>query len=381
MDHFKPHPGSTFEGYFSKFTLSTGGTVILILCTVPQAEQRRHMLSFTYQPSNTSDASNAFQQEVWLDELDLIPNAADGVAFQIFCSNGYMRVSTDHRTEYKIEHESFTFHAVTDSLTQTPWTPDSAQPVAPEGLFVHLPFPMHWYVQSLSTECSVTFTIAEPAYLKNHAIPPIDLKPNLSATVHQEKNWATSFPPAHLWIQARNESTRAGFCLAGGPILSTESYLLSYRSSDPRNGYSFDLRPPLTTTLLPSILPASLNPSLLLSSREISYPTRSVTLSFLTSFIPPFRTITVSAFADKDSFFSLSAPFADGHRHNFCSQSARATVKVQILDLEERLGMWIYVPLVGWKRLGFGTHWKVVHEDVFERAGLEFGAEWYDDRG
>lgn len=379
MDHFKPHPGSTFEGYFSKFTLSTGGTVILILCTVPQARQRQHMLSFTYQPSDTSDASNAFQQEVWLDKLDLTPNPADGVAFQISCSNGYMKVSSDHRTEYKIEHESFSFHAVTDPLTQTPWTPGSAQPVAPEGVFVHLPFPMHWYVHSLSTHCSVTLTLAEPTYLKNHTVPRTDLAPHLPATVHQEKNWATSFPPAHLWIQARDESTRAGLCLAGGPILGTESYLLSYRSS--REEYSFALRPPLTTTLLPSLLPAPLNPSILLSSRQISYPTRSVSLSFLTSLLPPFRTITVSASAAPASFFSLSAPFSDGHRHNFCAQTDRATVKVQLLDLEERLGIWLYVPLVGWKRLALGTHWKVVHEDVFERAGLEFGAEWYDGRG
>ena len=381
MDHFKPHPGSTFEGYFSKFTLSTGGTIILILCTVPQAEQRQHMLSFTYQPSEADDASELFQQEVWLDKLELTSSPTSDVAFEITCSNGFMRVSNDHRTEYKIEHQSFTFHAVTHPSSQTPWTPGSARADAPEGLFVHLPFPMHWYVHSLSTECNVTLTIDDPASSKHSFRPSADLKPNVSAHVHQEKNWATSFPPAHLWIQARNEKMQAGFCLAGGPILGTESYLLSYRSSDPKQEYSFALRPPLTTTLLPSVLPARLNPSLLLSSRNISYPTRTVTLSFLASLLPPFRTITVSASADKDSFFSLSAPFADGHRHNFCSQSARATVKVQIWELEERIGMSLYVPFAGWKRLGFGTHWKVVQEDVFERAGLEFGAEWYDDRG
>ncbi|KAK5946621.1 hypothetical protein PMZ80_000764 [Knufia obscura] len=381
MDHFKPHVGATFEGYFSKFTLATGGTIILILCTVPQAEQRRHMLSFTYHPSASSDASSIFQQEVWLDYLDLLPDFEEDVAFVIDCSHGYMKVFKDSRTEYKIKHQSFTFHTITDPKTQTPWTPSSSQPDAPEGLFVHLPFPMHWYVHSLSTKCNIIFTLDDPTYTNSHSIAQADLQPNLPATVHQEKNWATSFPSAHLWIQARNEKTQAGFCLAGGPILGTESYLLSFRSSDPGQKYSFALRPPLTTTLLPSILPASLNPSLLLSSRNISYQTRTATLSFLTSLVPPFRTITVSASADKDSFFSLSAPFADGHRHNFCGQTSRATVKVQVSEMDERLGLWMYVPFVGWKRFGFGTHWKIVHEEVFERGGLEFGAEWYDDRG
>ena len=57
----------------------------------------------------------------------------------------------------------------------------------------------------------------------------------------------------------------------------------------------------------------------------------------------------------------------------------RATVIVRVYELAERFGLTL--PLLVDKRMSFGTHWNCVHEDVFEDGGLEFGGEWYGDRG
>lgn len=75
----------------------------------------------------------------------------------------------------------------------------------------------------------------------------------------------------------------------------------------------------------------------------------------------------------------MSAPFPEGHRPNSLVESMSATVIVRIFEVAETFGM--NVPFVQSKRLSFGTHWNCVHEDVFENAGLEFGGEWYGDRG
>jgi hypothetical protein len=45
------------------------------------------------------------------------------------------------------------------------------------------------------------------------------------ASVHQEKNWASSFPAAHTWVQAHSPKTNTTINLAGGKILGMTAYL------------------------------------------------------------------------------------------------------------------------------------------------------------
>lgn len=329
MEHYKPHPGATFEGYYSKFQLPSGARLALIICTVPQAENKPHMISFSYVPKDTD---KMFQREVWVDRLDMIPTDGD-IAFEQRFPGGHVICHADSTTEYLVEHEDFTFRAKTTS--HTPWMPDMD---TPEGLMVHLPLPLHWHVQSVSS--TVDFTMK----IKDYELPSADASG--TAIVHQEKNWASSFPSAHIWCQARDGDR--GICIAGGQILGLEAYLLGYHSSKPQ--YNMTFRPPLAVKV------AGLSPTMSVKS---SWEDRTFDLS-VQSWT---QKIVVSAKAPEGTFFGLSSPFADGHRENFLGQSFEATVNVKVYE-------------AGW--LG---GWTLAHEEVFERSSLEFGAGYYPPAG
>ncbi|KAK1029288.1 hypothetical protein LTS16_019842 [Friedmanniomyces endolithicus] len=305
MNHNAPHKGSAFEGYYSKFDLPSGAHLALIICQVPGAKSKPYMLSFTYVP-DTKDATQVYQKEIWANELHMVTFSKDNAFGLEVPGIGYARWQANSTTEYSFEHADFTFHAKT--TTRTPWSPDTE---TPEALLVHLPLPLHWHVQSLASSC--TFDLRLPSY----DLPAPDRSG--TAIVHQEKNWAQSFPAAHMWLQAR--SGDRGFCCAGGQILGLEAFLLGYRSKD----LNLDFRPP--------------------------FATRVAGLSPFMSYTP------------KGSFFSLSSPFPDGHRENFLGQSFQASFEVKIFES-------------GWL-----SPWKLVREDVFEGGSLEFGGGFYPPAG
>ncbi|KAJ9659933.1 hypothetical protein H2198_002823 [Neophaeococcomyces mojaviensis] len=356
---YKPHLQAAFEGYYSNFQLSDGGRIILIICTVRGAKTRPHMISFTYCPSTYKTKQDIYQKEIWVNRLDMINDSDFG--FTLDFPDGRLTFSKTH-TDYYINHTDLEFHARVANQERLTWLPGERE--SPEGVLALLPLPLHWQVYSLASPAELSWNIKDsPVHTGS--------KHDAQAHVHQEKNWATSFPSAHIWVQARNSSSTSGINIAGGSILGLHSYLMTYHSTKPI--YSTATRPPLST-LLP--LPNLLNPTYLTTVTSISYPTRTVHLDFLTSLR---RKIVIDVTADSESFFPLSAPFSEGHRENFLVQSMRARAMVRVFEIEEMIGF--TVPFVkGW-RLSFGTHWKCVHEDVFEDAGLEFGGEWYGDRG
>ncbi|TKA81444.1 hypothetical protein B0A49_00287 [Cryomyces minteri] len=325
MEHFAPHPSAVFEGYYSKFTLPSGASLALIICTVPRAPKRPHMVSFTYVPQ---DASKIFQKELWVDNLEFVPTGPKN-AFQLRVPGiDYMKCDPDSTTHYKLEHADFTFHGTTK--TRTPWAEHKD---TPEGLLVYLPIPLHWHVHSLGSECAFDLHIPSRPNL-----PKVDTAG--TASVHQEKNWAQSFPSAHIWIQARDGDR--GFCCAGGKVLGAEAYLLGYRNA----GRDIDFRPPFALKAL-GIAP--------FMAVKVDWETRSFELS-----VQSFRQkIVVRADAPKGSFFSLSSPFPEGHRENFLGQSFQATLRIEVYES-------------GW----FGP-WELVQEDRFEGAALEYGGQYY----
>jgi len=165
-----------------------------------------------------------------------------------------------------------------------------------------------------------------------------------TSLVHQEKNWAQSFPKAHIWIQAR-EGNR-GFCCAGGQVLGMEAFLLGYRSEQ-RN---IDFQPPFALGAL------GLSPFMSVSH---NWEDRSFKIS-----VQSFRQkIVIHAKAPEGTFFSLSSPFPDGHRENFLGQSFQATLNVEVYES------------------GFFNPWRLVHTDRFEGAALEFGGGYYPQAG
>lgn len=63
MDQFKPHRNPSFEGYYTRFHLPDGASLLVILCTVPQATDGRSVnLNITYVPANNG---RIWQAELW----------------------------------------------------------------------------------------------------------------------------------------------------------------------------------------------------------------------------------------------------------------------------------------------------------------------------
>jgi tocopherol cyclase len=329
MEHNAPHKNAAFEGYYSKFDLPSGAHIALIVCKVHVAKFRPNKVSFTYVPQ---DVSQIYQKELFPDEMEMKTLGPDN-AFEITIPDvGFVRWHGKSITEYDINDESFTFQGKTS--TRTPWS-RTARFNTPENLLVYLPLPLHWHVHSLASEC--TYSLSIPG----HNLPPTLASNN--AIVHQEKNWAASFPSAHMWIQAR--SGDKSFCCAGGQILGMEAFLLGYRSKS----LEVDFRPPFALRV------AGLSPFMTYTT---DWENRKFSLS-----VQSFRQkVTVEARAPAGTFFSLSAPFREGHLPNPLGESFQATIRVKVWDSE-----WV-------------GEWRLV-EEVFEGGSLEFGAGYYPPRG
>lgn len=341
MEHFAPHPNVTFEGYYSKFILPSGASLCLIVCSVHQAESRPHMVSFTYVPSQRDH--KIYQKELFPEKGSLTFEASEKRDSFVLDVKGIgsVRVSPDSTTEYDFSCPDFTFRGVT--TTRVPW---SSHTPTPESWLVYLPLPLHWHVHSLASKCDFTLQLgAHGEYLDTRDEQGV-------ATVHQEKNWASSFPSAHIWIQAYPPDSDHGFNCAGGQILGMEAYLLGYRNKPA--GIEIDFRPPFAVKVL------GLSPFM---SVTADWASRSFSLS-----VQDFRQkLEVYAYVDRedwDSFFGLSAPFPDGHRKNFLGQSLRAKIDVTVYTKS-----WV------------GAVWQKQLDDHFEGAALEFGADYYPPKG
>lgn len=363
MNQFRPHrPPPTFEGYYSKFDLPSGAHIALIICSVPNSSHQPHMVSFTYIPPDFP-MTPLFQREIFLDDIQMInvPSTESSRSESMDASGtpamklvlpetGEMTVALDSTTTYSLRDPegSFKFSAAIQGSTRIPWLRQSPHST-PEGLLVYLPLPLHWHVHSLASDCTFQLDVALQVY--PHVNEADQSQSPLPAKVHQEKNWAHSFPKSHIWIQCRNPKTKTGLNIAGGSIIGTEAYLLAYHALDPNNDISFT--PPWSVT--PAFLP-KLSPTMRTSH---SWSTRTVNLciSSLT------RKIEICASAPKGTFVGISAPFSDGHRDNFLGESFRATVSVKVYRAN---------------RYGLG-HWELACEEVFENASLEFGGDAYED--
>lgn len=331
MEHHAPHPRAAFEGYYNKFRLPSGAHLVIVISKInnPSVKTKPNTLSFVYMPR---DAAKVWRKDFFPSEMIVSRISSTGQAFILEVPDiGFAKWDENGNTQYKFRDEALNFEATTAS--GLPW---SDQTDTPEGLLVHLPLPLHWHVQSLGSEC--TFSLDIPEY----ELPKEDRLGQ--ATVHQEKNWAHAFPTAHMWIQARDGER--GLCLAGGEILGMEAFLLGYRSED----LELDFRPPFATRLL------GIGPFMSFSS---NWETRSFELS-LQSFR---QKIMVKATAPKGSFFPLHPPFAEGHRENYLAQSFQTNVEVKIYES-------------GWL-----DSWRLVKEDAFGNASLEFGGAYYPPAG
>nr|OQO29333.1 hypothetical protein B0A51_02909 [Rachicladosporium sp. CCFEE 5018] len=328
MQHNAPHTSAAFEGYYSKFDLPSGAHICLVICKVKNGKTRPKMLTFTYIPQ---DVSKTFQHECFPDSISMTKLGSDN-AFELRIPGiGYVKWRGDSATEYDLKCDEFTLSGKTTS--RTPWSKTTS---TPESWLVHLPLPLHWHVHTLASSCDFSLSIP------GHDVPHSDR--HGTAQVHQEKNWAASFPKAHMWVQARDGDR--GICLAGGQILGLDAFLLGYRGKK----YNIDFRPPFATMV------AGWSPFMSYTS---DWDSKNFSLS-----VQSFRQkVVVEASAPIGTWFSMPAPFPEGHRPNMVCESFQATVRVKVYES------------------GWVGAWRLVEEALFEGGSLEFGAEFYPAAG
>lgn len=325
MEHHRPHASPKFEGYYNKFLLPSGASLILIISNVPLGGKQAHMVCFTYVPH---DGSEIFQQEIYPEDLIFEDNPNVG-SFELRAPHGLVKM--EGRGTFSFVHEDVVFRATVKQRTQ--W---SSRTSTPEGILVYLPLPLHWHVQSLGSLCD--FTLRLPPSVQ---LPRDDMEGQ--ATVHEEKNWANGFPSAHMWVQARDGGR--GVCLAGGKILGMQAFLAGYRNDDMH--LEIDFRPPFALKFL------GFAPFMSFKS-DWENRTFNIRVQDLA------HKLVLNAYAPKGSFFGLSAPLPGGHESNAMAQSMKATVEVEV-----------------WRRDGWFSGWSVLCKDKFEGAALEFGGEYY----
>lgn len=278
MDHFSPHPGVTFEGYYSKFRLPSGSSIALIISAVPGAareatsatkgkgkpsqmgeEVRRRkafMVSFTYV---SADSSQHWQREYWPEKFDVQllrsgqPARRDSESKHGFTMSwdtgefSWRSNSADGSVrdcvKWRLETDEVTFMAETvvgeegylDGKSRIPWEVGD-ESSTPAGLLARTPLPIQWHVHSLESPCRFQLDI-KPVPGRDDdettaRVHPLDKQENDHsplAYVHTEKNWALTFPESYIWIQARDHEKGQGVCLAGGTLFrGVQAYLVGY---------------------------------------------------------------------------------------------------------------------------------------------------------
>lgn len=298
------------------------------------------MVSFTYYPAS---GKPIFQREHFVPKIESVTLDQKSKAFEVRIPGiGIMKANADGTTYYKLGAEDWSWSLEAQSDAFTAWRKDKS---TPEGWLINLPLPLHWHVHSVCSPC--TYTLDIPSL--GDALPAANRRSR--ATIHQEKNWAHSFPDAHMWVQAWDAENNKGICLAGGKIMYNTAFLLGYRSP----GLNVDFVPPFSVAYLNVLSP--------FMSVENDWAARTFSISVSNYFYK----LELRAHAPKESgWFGLASPFEDGHRPNFCVESFIATVEVEVF---ERSGWFPWSP------------WAKASSDKFEGASLEFAGGYYPERG
>lgn len=339
MDHYKPHVNCAFEGYYSKFALPSGAHLALIISSVHNANSKPFMLSINY---ISRDSKKFWQRIYWPEQISFVDSGPSSFNMQI-PGFGSVKCSADTVT-YDVKTDEFSLTAETQPGTRQPWL-SGDHTSTPAGLLVHAPLPIQWHVHSLST--AITFSIS----LSSLPAKPLLHKSDHSGTciVHQEKNWARSFPDKYIWVRAWDAARSRGLCVAGGEALKgVEAYLLTYTSRD-GSSKTITFTPPWTFSIL------GFSP---FCKTVHDYDNRTLSLDVSNLF----TRLQISSAAAADTFFPLCCPMTEGHRANSACESfaARHSVKV-------------------WKRGWPWSNWRLVQQDEFKNGALEFGGEYYHD--
>lgn len=377
-DHFAPHPGAPFEGYYTRILTTTGNTILLIFSSVPAAKDHTHYVHFSHilPPSRDRDHQ---EPDILIDRFPTMddvmsPPDHDGVqAFKkIATSDGFSGVYdiTRHEQNYRLDVDDDPHYGKVEVIVRVsqrrPWVGGETLST-PEGIFSRLVFllPLHWNV--LSTASRAEFTIKRNGEILERG----------TGVAHVEKNWGTSFPPGWTWwvfflacqelfdtlgltfqcvmyditrrIQGFSSATTeeaepTTFALAGGKILGQRAYLLGYRS--PTLKWSF--RPLFT------LLPFGFATPFISETMDSKAGTAHIDVSSLRRRL----VIDAQAPADHEGWIGLHCPLSDGHANTFAFESFEGVIRIK-----------------AYARTWWGG-WEFLEESVLDKAAVEFGGDY-----
>ncbi|KAL9092761.1 MAG: hypothetical protein Q9159_000659 [Coniocarpon cinnabarinum] len=350
------HQGAQFEGFYSRFSLPSGASLVLIPDVIPAAQTSS--ITIVYIPNRSSvgrpdpslpppKVSNQPIHNLELSNYPIKPHSSPtGFAFTVNDKPILSYDATSETITYDFDFPEFKLKATTES--RMPWDPERPF-LGPEGLLGMLPLPLHWYVHSFAS--AAAFELSLPGC----EVPIEDQRGRCS--IHEEKNWARSFPEAHHWILARKHippAPDAIVSLAGGRTLGLDAFIVGVRVPD--KGINVDIRPPFSVSVL------GFSPFLKVKRwwerRVVQVDTCDL-----------FYRVRVEAMAKPDSFFQLGEPFPEGVRSNWLVQSLNALVKCHVYRRRWRVKKWSL-----WE-------WQLIGDETWNDGGLEFGGTYYPERG
>ncbi|WVR06710.1 hypothetical protein IAU60_003742 [Kwoniella sp. DSM 27419] len=325
MSHYSPHTSATFEGYYNRFRLPSGASVCLIVSSVPKADNRPFMISFTHV---TQDGRDWWQRNYWPEKWDVARGRGDD--YSITWENGRFSFEGG-KVSWRLETDEVQFVAAQPGRG-VPWRPEDPSST-PAGVLARFPLPIQWHIHTVQADAIFTLRV------KGRDIDPKDEQG--TATAHVEKNWAVSFPNSYIWMQARDRGK--GVCIAGGSLIpGVQAYLVGYQ------GDSFvSFKPPTST----SILGLSLG-----VHSEID----SVKGVIDVDIKGWFTRLRVSGKCDPATFFPFAAPLNTGHAPDYTVQTYASEIKVQV-----------------YKRSWPWSGWYATEEETFGAGAMEFGGDFY----
>ena len=211
--NYQPHPTALAEGYYTRITTSTGGTVLIIFSSVRNAKQENkpHVLHFSYHPRSSQDEEhsgkgvsvNVFPQAIAQlgkstkasQELEIA--ALDGFGNRIGTYSVYLNGKARYRLT--IPEENGMLEVDIKLNNRIPWQESEVESYqSPEGPFaalIHL-LPIHWYVWSVSSEADVKMWRVMNSNTGGYETEKIW---HGRGRAHVEKNWGRSFPTGWVW--------------------------------------------------------------------------------------------------------------------------------------------------------------------------------------
>ncbi|KAA8906700.1 hypothetical protein FN846DRAFT_709644 [Sphaerosporella brunnea] len=339
-DHFAPHPGVPFEGYYTRILTSTGGTIVMILSSVFGAEEKAHLVHFSYHPSPSS-SSEPLMMERFPQMTDIPGHLFHGGGVQEFSRvakgdgvEGTMRVCRDE-VRYRLEFPQEQVEVEVDLSSRRTWR-EGDEISTPEGALAELSslLPLHWDVFSVCSRA--TFSLRRGALVETG-----------EGWAHVEKNWGKEFPSGWTWLQGFSHDGRRCFSFAGGKILGLRAFLGGYRSER----VCWDWHPLTGAVLLGGFGAMTEEVDSKMGRARFVVPAgwgRKVE-------------VLVQASAEHEGWVGMRCPLREGHGNTFAYETFDGKVTVRALQR----GWWWW----------FGG-WKVVEETVFEHAAVEFGGDY-----